>query len=299
MFARIPYGGGASAGDRHAGRDGGRDRHRRGGRLLPGVQRAFGHALREHRRRAWAAALPLWLSWYAPYGLLSPAGWVGLHARRYMETYGVTNEDFGRIAVVDRAHAATNPGGVVLRAADHHRGPSGVALDRRAGAPTPRLLPGERRRGGARRDVGRTRPGPAPAGRRGRGGRAGRVGRRRDDDELLPRRPHRSPRDGRRRRPAVAAVRPPPRRHLDRVPVRPLHAVRAHAARGARVLRPGRGEGLRDRGAAVARRRAADQHERRAPRRGVHPRDERHHRVRAPAPRHRRATRSPTSSTCS
>ena len=32
-----------------------------------------------------------------------------MHARRYMHEYGVTNEDFGRIAVVDRTHAATNP----------------------------------------------------------------------------------------------------------------------------------------------------------------------------------------------
>jgi acetyl-CoA acetyltransferase len=53
--------------------------------------------------------LPLWLSWYAPYGLMTPAAWVGLYARPYMERYGVTNTDFGRIAVVDRAHAATNP----------------------------------------------------------------------------------------------------------------------------------------------------------------------------------------------
>ena len=36
-------------------------------------------------------------------------GWVALHARRYMHEYGVTNEDFGRISVVDRKHAATNP----------------------------------------------------------------------------------------------------------------------------------------------------------------------------------------------
>jgi acetyl-CoA acetyltransferase len=55
------------------------------------------------------ARLPPWLDWYGPYGLLSPAGWVALHARRYMHEYGVTNEHFGRISVVDRKHAATNP----------------------------------------------------------------------------------------------------------------------------------------------------------------------------------------------
>ena len=56
-----------------------------------------------------AAMLPPWLDWYGPYGLLSPAAWVAIHARRYMHEYGVTNADFGRISVVDRAHAATNP----------------------------------------------------------------------------------------------------------------------------------------------------------------------------------------------
>ena len=56
-----------------------------------------------------SAMLPPWLDWYGPFGLLSPAGWVALNARRYMHEYGVTNEHFGRIAVVDRKHAATNP----------------------------------------------------------------------------------------------------------------------------------------------------------------------------------------------
>ncbi len=54
--------------------------------------------------------LPPWLSWYAPYGLMTPASWVALHAHRYMERYGVTNADFAPIAIVDRANAATNPG---------------------------------------------------------------------------------------------------------------------------------------------------------------------------------------------
>jgi acetyl-CoA acetyltransferase len=55
-----------------------------------------------------SAMLPPWLDWHGPFGL-SPAGWVALHARRYMHEYGVTNEHFGRISVVDRAHAANNP----------------------------------------------------------------------------------------------------------------------------------------------------------------------------------------------
>lgn len=46
---------------------------------------------------------------YPPFGLMTPAAFVALHAQRYMSTYGVTNEDFGQISVVDRAHAARNP----------------------------------------------------------------------------------------------------------------------------------------------------------------------------------------------
>jgi acetyl-CoA acetyltransferase len=48
-------------------------------------------------------------SWYAPFGLLTPAQWVAMFARRYMHEYGATSEDFGRVAVADRRHAATNP----------------------------------------------------------------------------------------------------------------------------------------------------------------------------------------------
>ncbi len=47
--------------------------------------------------------------WYAPYGLLTPASWVAMSARRYMHEYGATSEDFGRVSVADRKHAATNP----------------------------------------------------------------------------------------------------------------------------------------------------------------------------------------------
>ncbi len=47
--------------------------------------------------------------WYTPYGLLTPASWVAMAARRYMHQYGATSEDFGRVAVADHKHAATNP----------------------------------------------------------------------------------------------------------------------------------------------------------------------------------------------
>jgi acetyl-CoA acetyltransferase len=47
--------------------------------------------------------------WHSPYGLLTPASWVAMNAQRYMHEYGATTEDFGRVSVVDRKHAANNP----------------------------------------------------------------------------------------------------------------------------------------------------------------------------------------------
>ncbi|GAC58013.1 hypothetical protein GOHSU_28_00690 [Gordonia hirsuta DSM 44140 = NBRC 16056] len=44
-----------------------------------------------------------------PHGLSTPAAFVAMVAQRYMHQTGVTSEDFGRIAVVDRKHAAVNP----------------------------------------------------------------------------------------------------------------------------------------------------------------------------------------------
>ncbi|MEU8035970.1 lipid-transfer protein [Streptosporangium sp. NPDC049078] len=49
------------------------------------------------------------MSWHVPYGLMTPAAWVAMFARRYMHTYGATSEDFGRVAVAMRRHASTNP----------------------------------------------------------------------------------------------------------------------------------------------------------------------------------------------
>ncbi|MFC4562929.1 lipid-transfer protein [Nocardiopsis mangrovi] len=49
------------------------------------------------------------MSWHVPFGLATPAGWVAMCARRYMDAYGATSEDFGRVAVAARRHAATNP----------------------------------------------------------------------------------------------------------------------------------------------------------------------------------------------
>ena len=44
-----------------------------------------------------------------PHGLSTPAAFVAMVAQRYMHEYGATSEDFGRISVVDRKHAAVNP----------------------------------------------------------------------------------------------------------------------------------------------------------------------------------------------
>lgn len=49
------------------------------------------------------------MSWHVPYGLMTPAAWVAMFARRYMHAYGATSEDFGRVAVAMRRHASTNP----------------------------------------------------------------------------------------------------------------------------------------------------------------------------------------------
>jgi acetyl-CoA acetyltransferase len=61
--------------------------------------------------------------WCMPYGALTPGSWAALMAQRYMETHGVTSEDLGRIAVLQRKHAATNPAawfyGKPITLADH------------------------------------------------------------------------------------------------------------------------------------------------------------------------------------
>src|SRR4051812_48834255 len=48
-------------------------------------------------------------AWTYPHGPSPPAATVAMQARRYMHEYGATSEDFGRVAVADRRHAATNP----------------------------------------------------------------------------------------------------------------------------------------------------------------------------------------------
>jgi acetyl-CoA acetyltransferase len=65
------------------------------------------------------------MEWCMPFGAQTPATWEALGAQRYMETYGVTNEDLGRVSVVLRKHAATNPAawfhGKPITLEDHQR----------------------------------------------------------------------------------------------------------------------------------------------------------------------------------
>ncbi|MEV4221301.1 lipid-transfer protein [Nonomuraea sp. NPDC049725] len=63
------------------------------------------------------------MSWHVPYGLVTPAAWVAMFARRYLHAHGATSEDLGRVAVAMRRHAATNPAawfhGRPITLADH------------------------------------------------------------------------------------------------------------------------------------------------------------------------------------
>jgi acetyl-CoA acetyltransferase len=48
-------------------------------------------------------------NWYLPFGLDTPAKIYSLTFQRYMDAYGLSNEDFGLYPVIARKHAATNP----------------------------------------------------------------------------------------------------------------------------------------------------------------------------------------------
>ena len=108
--------------------------------------RRFGQPITENNK---PRVLPPGWNWYLPFGLDTPAKTYSLWYQRYMHTYGVTNEDFGRYAVVARKHAATNP----TRGSTSGRSPWRSTRSR-AGSSSrscaARLLPGERRRCRAR-----------------------------------------------------------------------------------------------------------------------------------------------------
>jgi acetyl-CoA acetyltransferase len=111
FFSRVHYGGGAACATIHqaamAVASGVADvvvcyrafNERSGSRFGAGVQ----------GRAPLPTAENAQFSWYAPQGLLTPASWVAMFAQRYLYATGATTEDLGRVAVADRAHAATNP----------------------------------------------------------------------------------------------------------------------------------------------------------------------------------------------
>jgi len=52
------------------------------------------------------------LEWRAPFGAMSAANWIGMHANHYLHRYGATREMLGWIALNDRANAARNPAAI-------------------------------------------------------------------------------------------------------------------------------------------------------------------------------------------
>ncbi|CAM3347003.1 lipid-transfer protein [Nocardioides dubius] len=111
FFSRVGYGGGAAAGTVahaaaaiHAGLADvvvcWRSFNERSGERY-----GLGQANRPMDTNADRAAY----SWMTPFGLSTPAQWVAMFAQRYMHEYGATSEDFGRVSVLSRARAATNP----------------------------------------------------------------------------------------------------------------------------------------------------------------------------------------------
>ena len=111
FFSRIHYGGGAACATIQqaalAVSSGVADvvvcyrafNERSGSRFGAGVQ--GGRRCRPPRTRTWRRTCRS--------GLLTPASWVAMAAQRYLHETGATSEDLGRVAVADRKHAATNP----------------------------------------------------------------------------------------------------------------------------------------------------------------------------------------------
>lgn len=67
----------------------------------------FGQATGEVKSAAGGGSTDI--PWCFTYGAMTPMSWQALNARVYMDRFGVTNEDFGRVVVQQRDYAATNP----------------------------------------------------------------------------------------------------------------------------------------------------------------------------------------------
>ena len=81
--------------------------------------RRFGSGVQQREPSAEGAAL----GWALPFGLLTPASWVAMAARRYLHTYHLTPEACGHVAVAARTSAPTTPAayshGRPITLADH------------------------------------------------------------------------------------------------------------------------------------------------------------------------------------
>ncbi len=103
--SRTPFGGGgASATIEHAAAA-----VASGAAEVVVVYRAFNERSGHRFGQPQPASGPGNTDWYVRYGLDTPAKMYSLWFQRYMHRFGLTNADFGRYAVVARAHAATNP----------------------------------------------------------------------------------------------------------------------------------------------------------------------------------------------
>ncbi len=184
--------------------------------------------------------------WYSPYGLLTPAAWVAMNAQRYLHEYGATTEDFGRVSVAARKHAATNPSAWFYQrpiTLEDHQNSRWIVEPLRLldccqesdGSVAVVVTSLERAR-----DL-RQKPAVIAAAAQGATNEQQMMTSYYGDDITgLPEMGL----------VAAAALRDRgrrPRRHPDRRHLRPLHAVRPRAARGVRLLRARRGQGLRAR----------------------------------------------------
>lgn len=105
FFSRIHYGGGAACATVHQAAMA----VATGAAEVVVCYRAFNERSRFRFGRTDRYSPELEYSFYFPFGLVTPASWVAMFAQRYMHEYGATSEDFGRVSVADRKHAATNP----------------------------------------------------------------------------------------------------------------------------------------------------------------------------------------------
>ena len=220
-------------------------------------------------------------------GSARPAKMYSLWYQRYMYEYGVTNEDFGRYTVV--ARSTRRP----TRTRGSTTGPSPSTTTRRRAGSSSRCCACST---AARRATGASRSSsPAPTAAKDLPQPAVRIEAAAEAHSatasVMYNYYHADlaefPECGVPRRRSSASGGARARRHRRRDDLRELQPGRVPTARGVRLLRTGRGEGLHRRRQHRPRRQAARQHQRRPARRGLHPRLEQHPRGRAPDARHR------------